>query len=63
MKKKRAVHIGARGIRLNALGYTMNASPGPVGNNHISGLSGQCKVHAVSPTRWNNALYKSNYCY
>ena len=29
MKKKRAVHIGANGIRLNALGYAINARPGP----------------------------------
>ena len=29
MKKKRADHIGARGIRLRARGYTINASPGP----------------------------------
>ena len=55
MKKKRAVHIGARGIRLKALGYTTNASPGPVDNNHIPGLSGRCQEHTMTPTWWNDS--------
>jgi len=29
MKKNRADHIGARGIRLRARGYAMKARPGP----------------------------------
>lgn len=55
MKKKRAAQSGATGIRDTALGYAMNAKPGPAGREaEVRGATAQACVgpqHRHSDTR------------